>query len=105
MIGPVAGVARSRHLPYRVEYMPTALGHLCGLTARERALVIDTVDEPWAHQPDVPTRNHKPMRPNPLAPWELRIGALRVFYDIGPPTEGHESTTATVAILAVGVKR
>jgi len=22
------------------------------------------------------------MRPNPLAPWELRIGPLRVFYEV-----------------------
>ena len=45
------------------------------------------------------------MRPNPLAPWELRIGDLRVFYDIGPPTGDQESTTGTVAILAVGLKK
>jgi hypothetical protein len=38
------------------------------------------------------------MRPNPLAPWELRIGDLRVYYEIA------EEPEAVVTILAVGVK-
>jgi hypothetical protein len=44
------------------------------------------------------TRNRKPLRPNPIAPWELRVGNLRVFYDVaGEPSP-------TVHVLAVGVK-
>jgi len=38
------------------------------------------------------------MRPNPLASWELRIGNLRVYYDV---TEEPQ----TVAVVAVGIKR
>ena len=38
------------------------------------------------------------MRPNPLAPWELRIGALRVYYDI------EEEPKPLVVVLAVGIK-
>ena len=38
------------------------------------------------------------MRPNPLAPWELRIAELRVYYDVQEQPEG------VVYILAVGVK-
>ena len=37
------------------------------------------------------------MRPNPVAPWELRIGILRVYYEI-------EAAETAVRILAVGVK-
>ena len=37
------------------------------------------------------------MRPNPVAPWELRIGILRVYYEI-------EAAETVVRILAVGVK-
>ena len=37
------------------------------------------------------------MRPNPLAPWELRIGDLRVYYDV-------EETEHIVLIRAVGIK-
>jgi len=46
----------------------------------------------------VETRNRKPMRPNPLAPWELRIGDLRIYYDV------NEKPEPAVAVLAVGVK-
>ena len=38
------------------------------------------------------------MRPNPLAPWELRIGELRVYY------ESMEDPEAVVTILAIGIK-
>jgi mRNA-degrading endonuclease RelE of RelBE toxin-antitoxin system len=37
------------------------------------------------------------MRRNPLAPWELRIGALRVYYEVKEPD-------LVVNVLAVGVK-
>jgi len=85
-------------LPYRIEYSPEAEDHLRTLTARQQAIVLDTVDEQLAHQPTVETRNRKPMRPNPLAPWELRIGNLRVYYDV------EEAPESVVYIRAVGVK-
>jgi hypothetical protein len=39
------------------------------------------------------------MRPNPLSPWELRLGDLRVYYDI------ENEPGPTVYINAVGIKR
>ena len=45
------------------------------------------------------TRNRKPMRPNPVAPWELRVREFRVYYDIV------EQPEPLVTILAVGVKK
>ena len=68
------------------------------LTARQRAMVFDGVDEQLGHEPGVETRNRKPMRPNPLSPWELRIGDLRVYYEIA------EDPEQIVTIVAVGVK-
>jgi mRNA-degrading endonuclease RelE of RelBE toxin-antitoxin system len=85
-------------LPYYIEYSPDAEDHLRVLTARQRAIVLDTVDEQLAYQPTVETRNRKPMRPNPLAPWELRIGNLRVYYDV------EEEPEPVVYIRAVGIK-
>jgi hypothetical protein len=38
------------------------------------------------------------MRPNPLAPWELCIGDLRVYYDV------QEEPEKVVTVLAVGFK-
>ena len=43
------------------------------------------------------TRNRKRMRPNPLASHRLRIGDLRVYYDV-------EETARVVTIRAVGIK-
>ena len=59
----------------------------------------DAVGEQQTHEPAVETRNRRPMRRNPLAPWELRIGELRVYYEIV------EDPEALVTILAVGVKQ
>jgi mRNA-degrading endonuclease RelE of RelBE toxin-antitoxin system len=68
-------------LKYRIEYSPDVEGHLRALTKRQQMIVLKTVERQLQYQPNVETRNRKPMRPNPLAPWELRIGTLRVYYD------------------------
>jgi hypothetical protein len=39
------------------------------------------------------------LRPNPLAPWELRVGVLRLFYEVDV-VESH-----VVNVLAIGIKR
>lgn len=51
-----------------------------------------------AYQPTVETRNRKPMRPNPVAPWELRVAECRVYYDVA------EEPEPVVMVLAVGAK-
>ena len=85
-------------MAYTIEYSPETDGHLRVLTARQRTLVFDMVDRQLAHQPLIETRNRKPMRPNPVAPWELRIGNLRVSYDVVEVPE------SIVYIRAVGIK-
>lgn len=85
-------------MPYRIEYSPDVEDHLRALTARQQAIVLDAVGTQLLHQPTIETRNRKPMRPNPVAPWELRIGSLRVYYDVEAEPE------PVVYIRAVGVK-
>jgi len=85
-------------LPYRIDYSPETEDHFRTLTARQKAIILNAVDEQLVHQPTVETKNRKPMRPNPLAPWELRIGNLRVYYDV------EEDPEPLVYIRAVGVK-
>ena len=85
-------------MPYIIEYSPEAEEHLQRLTARQRKAVLDTVDRQLLNQPNVETKNGKPMRPNPVAPWELRIGSLRVYYDVEDRPE------SKVVVAAVGVK-
>jgi mRNA-degrading endonuclease RelE of RelBE toxin-antitoxin system len=86
-------------MPYRIEYSAAAVNHLRLLTAGQRATVIDRMEEQLAYEPSVETRNRKRMRPNPVAPWELRVGVLRVYYDIV------ETPEPTVFIRAIGMKK
>jgi mRNA-degrading endonuclease RelE of RelBE toxin-antitoxin system len=85
-------------LSYQIEYTDAAIDHLKFLTTRQQRTVLDTVDEQLKYEPLVETRNRKPMEPNSLATWELRIGNLRVYYDV------EENTVSVVYIQAVGVK-
>jgi hypothetical protein len=100
---------------YRIEYSGDAEDHLRGLTARQRSIVLDTVLKQLQHQPTVETRNRKFMEPNPVAPWELRIRNLRVYYRVVEATEAPESDEESpadqgvsrqgvVVVTAVGVK-
>ena len=85
-------------MAYRIEYSPETDAHLRCLTARQRSMVFDAVDERLSHEAAIETRNRKPMRPNPVAPWELRIEDLRVYYDV------QEEPEQVVTILAIGIK-
>ena len=48
-------------------------------------------------EPTTATKSRKPMAPNPLATWELRRGALRVYYDV-------QNEPPIVFVLAIGEK-
>jgi mRNA-degrading endonuclease RelE of RelBE toxin-antitoxin system len=82
-------------LPYRIEFSPEAVDHLDGLTARQRSTVLDGIERQLLHEPRVETRQRKPLRPNPVAEYRLRVGNLRVYYDV---------RDTIVVIKAVGVK-
>ena len=86
-------------MPYRIVYAAEIRDHLRPLTARQRATVFDAIDQQLTYEPTMETQNRKPLRPNPLASWELRVGDLRVYYDV---EEGPEQQ---VDIVAIGIKR
>jgi len=83
---------------YEVKFADDVKGHLNALTISERSAALDAIERQLVHEPLVETRNRKPLRPNPIAPWELRVGQLRVFYEVVPGEPG------LVRILAVGKK-
>ena len=85
-------------MPYAIHYTQIAEKHLRALPARLQRTVIDTVDRQLMHEPTKATRNKKQMRPNPIAPWELRIGTLRVYYDV------NEDEGPSVNVVAIGIK-
>ena len=69
------------------------------MTAHQRVIILDSIEKQLVHEPLTETRNRKPLRPNPVAPWELRIGNLRVFYEVVADEPN------VVRILAVGQKK
>ena len=91
-------------VPYDIEFADAAIRHLRALTARERTTVVDAIEEQLSHEPLVETRNRKPLRPNPIAAWELRVGSLRAFYDITLPEALSVQTSGVVRIMAIGKK-
>ena len=83
---------------YRIEITRPADAHLAGLTAHRRARVLGTLQAHLGHEPTKETRNRKQLRPNSLAPWELRLGEIRVYFDV------EEEPERVVRIQAVGIK-
>jgi mRNA-degrading endonuclease RelE of RelBE toxin-antitoxin system len=69
-------------MPYEIKFAADVRQHLEALTARERSTALEVIERQLLHEPLVETRNRKPLRPNPVAPWELRIGNLRAFYEV-----------------------
>lgn len=85
-------------MPYTIEYAPDVVSQFQVLTVRQRRMLLDAIEVQLTHQPGIETRNRKRMRPNALAPWELRVDNLRVYYDV------IEKLDSVVQVLAVGIK-
>jgi mRNA-degrading endonuclease RelE of RelBE toxin-antitoxin system len=86
-------------MAFTIVYSPEAVDHLQTLPKATQVLVVDQVDEQLTHEPALPTRKRKLLRPNPVAPWELRLGEVRVFYAV------EEEPDRLVKIAAVGIKQ
>ena len=83
-------------------FAPVVYDHLGAIDAKYDSLIRQKTEEQLTHEPDVETRNRKPVQPPAAfqAEWELRFGPnnrFRVFYQIDH--EKHE-----VRIVAIGVK-
>ncbi len=85
-------------MPYAIEFMPDAQEQLNQLTARQQAILLDRIDQQLRRRPSEETKQRKKLRPNPLAPWELRVGEFRVFYDV-------DTEDLTVFVIAIGQKK
>jgi mRNA-degrading endonuclease RelE of RelBE toxin-antitoxin system len=82
----------------QIEFTRSAQDHLNALTARDRRIVLTAINVQLSYEPRRPTRNRKRLRPNPVAPWALRIRQLRVFYEVA-------DDESVVWIVAVGRKQ
>ncbi len=83
-------------MPWEIRFADSVADQLRRLKTVERVRVLDAIERQLVHEPLVESRHRKPLRPNLLAPWELRVGPLRVFYEAVKPK--------VVNVLAVGKK-
>ena len=88
--------------PFSLIYAPVVHKHFDAIDAKYDALLRERIEEQLTYEPDVQTRNRKPVRPPAAfqAEWELRLGPnnrFRVFYQI-------DHASREVRIVAVGVK-
>jgi mRNA-degrading endonuclease RelE of RelBE toxin-antitoxin system len=67
---------------FRVELTKGAIEDLRFLKKFEQRFLLTAIERQLTAEPETPTGNRKPLRPNELARWELKIGAFRVFYDV-----------------------
>ena len=65
-----------------VKFVPSADGDLDYYEAREQKIILNAIVEFLGVDANVETKRRKQLRPNPVAPWELRIGDYRVFYEV-----------------------
>ncbi|NBD35084.1 MAG: type II toxin-antitoxin system RelE/ParE family toxin [Chloroflexi bacterium] len=83
---------------YEIEYTRDAFEDLSDFKKYGQQIIVSAIDEQLTWQPILETRNRKPLRPNEISRWELRIGKYRVFYDV-------DMAVNSVIIKAVGEKR
>ena len=92
-----------RRSSFTLVYAPEVKGHLRTIDAKHYALIRAKIEEQLQFEPEVETRNRKPLRQPAafMAGWEIRFGPdnrFRVFYNVD--REGR-----AVQILAIGEKR
>ncbi len=84
-------------MPYEIIYSMSARAMIKSLTAADRSRLVDEVEAQLRHQAEVEAINRKRLRRNQQElQWELRIGHLRVLYNI---------EDGAVNIVYIGVKR
>jgi mRNA-degrading endonuclease RelE of RelBE toxin-antitoxin system len=84
-------------MPFSIEFSRRARDNLKALRKRDQQIVYDAIVVQLVDQPDKSTRKRKQLEENELAPWELRVGDFRVFYDV-------DRKAKRVVVLAVGQK-
>lgn len=70
--------------PFAIQITEGAEADVRALPAYARRLVFDGQETHLQYQPTEGTRRIKPLRSNPVAGWELRLGDYRVLYDVDP---------------------
>ena len=83
-------------MKFQICFTPSADADLDYYDVRQQRMIVDSIEKFLQVDANVSSKRRKQLRLNPLAPWELRIGDFRVFYEI--------TMENLVRVLAVGHK-
>ncbi len=77
--------------------VPSAEADFDFLRGYDRSRLRDAIAAQLVHEPTKLTRHRKLLAINPVATWELRVGDLRILYDV-------DDAARVVLITAIGRK-
>jgi mRNA-degrading endonuclease RelE of RelBE toxin-antitoxin system len=83
-------------MPFSIRFIPSADEDLIFYPVHQQRIIVDSIKRHLTHEANQETRRRKKLTDHPIAPWELRVGDFRVFYDIEGDTD--------IKITAIGHK-
>jgi mRNA-degrading endonuclease RelE of RelBE toxin-antitoxin system len=83
-------------MKYDIEVGQSANGDIDYYDKFDQQIIVKAIIEYLQFDANIETRKKRQLRPNPIAPWELRIGRYRIFYEV--------TKKQAVKVLAVGQK-
>ncbi len=83
-------------MKFQIKLTPSAQGDLAYFRSFEQKIILQGIKKYLTEDAHTEMVRKKRLRPNPLAPWELKLGDYRIFYDL--------ETEASIKIIAIGYK-
>ena len=83
-------------MQYEIFLTESAQEDIAHFEAHDQGIIVAGIISHLKIDAGIQTRKKKQLRPNPIAPWELRLDRFRVFYSI--------EESGTVKVVAVGCK-
>jgi mRNA-degrading endonuclease RelE of RelBE toxin-antitoxin system len=80
---------------FQVSFTPSAEQDLKSLQVYEQRIIVAAIRSYLLEDADIENKRRKQLGANKLAPWELRAGKYRVFYEWG---------AGQVKVVAIGYK-
>jgi mRNA-degrading endonuclease RelE of RelBE toxin-antitoxin system len=72
---------------FSICFVPSAHKDLIFYPVARQRIIADSIKRHLTYDANLETRRRKKLIDHPVGPWELRIGDIRVFYDIENDTD------------------
>lgn len=82
-------------MKFQIRFTPSAEKDIAYFEAHKQRILIAGIRRYLSEDANVLTKHKKELRPNKLAPWSLKLGDYRIFYEVEEDI---------VKIIAVGYK-